>query len=147
MVFSALPMPAVFAALLNALCSSGTPEETLPWTTEWWEPSWLLLLSYFITYCPCLSPTTACPTLQPKEIWAPLYMRKAANYSDRFQHFHKAQQVCTSPQESLSLLTLIPKEINLNAWGLILQNYLSPLKLFPMSQFHKLFLLKERWLK
>lgn len=32
------------------------------------NPFWLLLLSYFITYCPCLSLTFAGLMLQPKDI-------------------------------------------------------------------------------
>lgn len=66
-VFSVLLMPSAFAVLFQVPCYYQTPEETLAMKESAESPSWLLWVSSFTTYCPCLSVTFACPMLQPNK--------------------------------------------------------------------------------
>lgn len=61
MVLGALSVPTAFAAHFSVLCSSWTHELQ---SDE--NPSWLLLLSYFMAYYPCLSLTFAGPMFHPQ---------------------------------------------------------------------------------
>lgn len=99
MVFSAWLIPTVFTAFLYVLCSSWS-EGTLALNHRVMGIL-LAATAQLFHFCPWLSLTFPCPMLRSKEIWAPFLKCKADNYSDRFQHFYKTQQVCTWPQVSL----------------------------------------------
>lgn len=132
-VFSVLLMLSALAVLFQVPCYYQTPEETLAMKERAENPSWLLWVSSFITYCPCLSVTFACPMLQPPKK-AQLPSKGAKLLITQFPALLQGLTRLNRPAHRLrrsSFLILIPKQIIPSKRGLIIRNYPLPSKLFP----------------